>query len=335
MKAASLIASVLGGIVSTLVMPASAQETKTFDSAGVAIRYVDQGSGAPVVLLHGQGNTLETWIEGGVVQKLTTDYRVIAFDARGHGKSGKPHVVTAYGREMALDALRLMDHLTIPRAHFVGYSQGAHLVQWLLVNHPQRFLTATLGAAVGRIDYTAAQIASDEQEASEREKECVSRSQIIRLAPTNASPPDEATIKKASEACLANKDQDRFAMAAVVRGKKEQAVSAAAVGSVKAPTLGVVGSLDGYVKDFEVLRKLRPDFKVVVVEGATPRWGQGRIAATGVCRRPTIVPEGELTAARDLAGIPARRGGTAESPRPLVAGCVSSSDGEAGIAPNG
>src|SRR6188474_1977009 len=107
--------------------PAFGQEPKFFDSAGVKIRYIDQGSGPPVIMLHGQGNTLEAFVQDGVLPKLVAGgYRAIAFDARGHGKSGKPHDSKAYGREMALDALRLLDHLKIDRAHFVGYSQGAH-----------------------------------------------------------------------------------------------------------------------------------------------------------------------------------------------------------------
>jgi pimeloyl-ACP methyl ester carboxylesterase len=113
-----------------------------FDSNGVRIRYVDRGAGEPVVLIHGGGSTLESWVDSGVLPNLAKDYRVIALDARGFGKSGKPHDVKAYGPEMGLDVIRLLDHLGIQRAHVVGYSMGAHITAQLLTTHPQRFLTA-------------------------------------------------------------------------------------------------------------------------------------------------------------------------------------------------
>jgi alpha/beta hydrolase fold len=67
-------------------------EDKFFDFAGVRIRYIDQGSGEPVLVAHGYTNAIErNWIENGVLADLVTDHRVIAFDMRGHGKSDKPH----------------------------------------------------------------------------------------------------------------------------------------------------------------------------------------------------------------------------------------------------
>jgi predicted alpha/beta-fold hydrolase len=60
-----------------------------FDSNGVRIRYVDQGQGAPVVLIHGYTGNLERhWVAPGVFANLAKDHRVIALDCRGHGKSG-------------------------------------------------------------------------------------------------------------------------------------------------------------------------------------------------------------------------------------------------------
>jgi pimeloyl-ACP methyl ester carboxylesterase len=96
-------------------------QDKFFDSNGVRLRYVEQGQGQPIVLLHGNGNTLQSWIDAGVFQNLAADFRVIALDARGHGKSGKPRDPKQYGPEMAKDVVRLLDHLGIPKAHIIGY----------------------------------------------------------------------------------------------------------------------------------------------------------------------------------------------------------------------
>ena len=244
-------------------------QDKFFDSNGVRIRYVEQGRGDAILLIHGNGGSLDGWVASGVLPNLARDYRVIALDARGHGKSGKPHDVAAYGREMGLDVLRLLDHLGIQRAHIIGYSMGASITANLLTSHAERFITATLGGAAGRFRWIATDTARAEKEASEKERECVSRTQIFRLAPVNEPKPSEEEIQRRSAACMADTNQDRFALAALSRASKDLAITPKQVAAVKVPTLGVVGSLDGYLADFQELKKLRPDVKLVVIDGAT------------------------------------------------------------------
>jgi pimeloyl-ACP methyl ester carboxylesterase len=112
---------------------AAALPDRFFDSNGVRIRYVEQGQGPPVVLMHGYTGNLERhWINPGVFANLANDYRVIAVDCRGHGKSGKPTSPRAYGAEMGKDIIRLLDHLKIRRAHIVGFSMGAIIAGHLL-----------------------------------------------------------------------------------------------------------------------------------------------------------------------------------------------------------
>ena len=58
--------------------------------------------------MHGYTGTLDRhFIANGVFADLAKDHRVIAFDLRGHGKSGKPHDAAAYGEVMASDVVRL------------------------------------------------------------------------------------------------------------------------------------------------------------------------------------------------------------------------------------
>jgi pimeloyl-ACP methyl ester carboxylesterase len=211
------------------------------DAHGVRLRYVEQGSGDALVLVHGNGSTLNAWMDAGVLPQLAQEYHVIALDVRGHGKSDKPHDVHAYGREMGLDVIRLLDHLGIRCAHIVGYSMGVSITAQLLTTHAERCLSATLGGGAGRWQWTAAQATAAEQEASERERECVSRSQLARLAPTNGPKPDAAAIQRRSAACMADPNQDRFALAALARSRKETVITPAQVAAVTVPTLGVVG----------------------------------------------------------------------------------------------
>lgn len=249
-----------------------------FDSAGVRIRYIDRGKGAPVVLLHGNGGSLQGWIGANIVATLERDHRVIAIDARGHGQSGKPRDPAAYGQQMGLDLIRLLDHLGIARAHFVGYSMGASILGKLVTTHPERFLTLAMGGSTGRFKFTPAEAERIEREASEKERECVSRTQMRRLAPIGQPPPTEVQILQASKACMANTNQDRFALAALHRGFADLAVTFDQVRAIRVPTVGIVGSLDGYLADFKEMHALRPDMRLVVVDGASHGGPKGAMA---------------------------------------------------------
>ena len=123
-------------------------EESSFDSNGVKIHYYLEGKGEPVLLIHGFAvNAQLQWGLPGIIKALAKDHRVIALDLRGHGKSGKPTEVKQYGTEMVEDAVRLLDHLKIKKAHVVGYSMGALITGKLLATHPDRLLSATLGGA--------------------------------------------------------------------------------------------------------------------------------------------------------------------------------------------
>lgn len=122
---------------------------KHFDSAGVPIYYTDQGQGVPIVLVHGFAVQADlNWRWGGCIRKLRNrGYRVIAMDARGHGRSGKPHNPEAYGEEMSDDVVRLMDHLGIEKAHLAGYSMGGFITLKTIERHPDRLLSGVVCAA--------------------------------------------------------------------------------------------------------------------------------------------------------------------------------------------
>jgi pimeloyl-ACP methyl ester carboxylesterase len=258
----------------SLASDADAAEERSFDSAGVRIRYVEEGRGEPVVLVHGYTSDAEAqWVRTGVLQALAARYRVVAMDARGHGRSGKPHDPARYGPEMGLDVVRLLDHLGIRRAHLVGYSMGAHIVAQLLVTRPERFLTATLGGASGRRDWSAEDQRRVEVEAAEIERGLL-RSQILRLWPRTEPPPTEGQIRERSAAQLAG--QDPRALAAVRRSNPAQVVSEAQMAAVAVPTLGVVGTADPYLSQFLELKAAMPQLQLVTIGGASHGDAPGR-----------------------------------------------------------
>ncbi len=259
----------------------AAEDGKYANFNGVKIHYIDRGKGEPIVLLHGGTSSLQSWIDRGVVANLEKDFRVIAFDARGHGKSDSPREPAAYGRQQALDVVRLLDQLKIDRAHIVGFSLGGSTVAQLLTLHPERFLTATQVAAAGRSP-KAANDPRIEKEAAEIEKDCVSRSRLMRQAPAGMKPTEEV-IQKRIAACRADKNFDQYATAASLRGYKDQAVTPEQMQAVKVPTLGVVGTLDHTLKEMQELKRLRPDMTLVLIEGV-PHTGPN-----GIQGRPELV----------------------------------------------
>jgi pimeloyl-ACP methyl ester carboxylesterase len=259
----------------------SAQD-QFFDSNGVRIRYVDQGSGQPVVLLHGFGGSLDSsWVGTGVLPNLATDYRVIALDYRGHGQSDKPHDPKSYGPQLGQDVVRLLDHLHIARAHIVGHSLGAGITAQLLTTNPDRFLTATLSGGAGRQQWTTQDAAAAEAEAVEFEQGIPFRSVILRTAPPDQPKPTDEAIQAQSQQRLAR--NHRLAMAAVVRSRGEQTFSAVQMATVQVPTLGLIGSADANLAAMNQLMSVLPTLTVVVIEGATHG------GALGVTRRPEFV----------------------------------------------
>lgn len=262
---------------------AAAHEDRYLDANGVKIRYIDTGKGEAIVLLHGGTSRLESWITPGVVDNLAKDFRVIAFDARGHGKSDSPREPSAYGRQQALDVVRILDALKIGKAHIIGFSLGSSTVAQLLTLHPERFLTAVQVAGAGR----SPEEANDpriETEASEIARDCVSRSRLMRQAPAGMKPSEE-DIQKRIAACRADPAFDQLATAASLRGYRDQAVTAEQMAAVKVPTLGIVGTLDHTLKAMQNLKTLRPGMKLVLLDGVS------HTGKTGIQNSPALVGE--------------------------------------------
>jgi pimeloyl-ACP methyl ester carboxylesterase len=122
--------------------------TKTFEAQGLRLAYDDVGDGVPIVLLHGfaADRRLNWKLTGWYETLVAAGYRVLAFDARGHGQSDKPSDIEAYRPEgIAADAVRLLDHLSIRKANLFGYSMGGRNAAWLLAHHGRRFNGVIIG----------------------------------------------------------------------------------------------------------------------------------------------------------------------------------------------
>ena len=258
-----MVRSVL--VLFCLAAGAACAQDLYFDSAGARIRYVDEGHGPPVVLIHGFTGTIErSWINTGVLPDLAREYRVVALDLRGHGHSDKPHDPAAYD-EIGEDVVRLLDHLKIERAHAVGYSLGGIVLARLLVAHPQRFRSAVLGGAAYRRSRGEDSDRATEQAAKEIEAG-IYRALIVSTAPTDEPPPTEEAVRARSREIAASADVK--AHAALMRARRALLVSDAEIARVRVPTLAVAGSADPALPRVQAMKKRWPGLEVEVVPGA-------------------------------------------------------------------
>ena len=113
------------------------------------LNYIEEGAGPAVVLIHGLAGDYTAWTRQ--VSALKANYRVVAFDNPGSGKSGKVDAATTM-REMAESTLRLMDALHIESAHVVGRSMGGAIGQQMALLAPQRVRSLAMAASLATLD---------------------------------------------------------------------------------------------------------------------------------------------------------------------------------------
>lgn len=243
-------------------------EDKYFDSKGVKIHYVDVRRGEPVVLIHGFDSSIETqWVNTGVIDGLSRDFRVIALDLRGHGKSDKPHDPKQYGNLMVEDVANLLDHLNIRKAHIVGYSMGGAITAKFVTVYEDRVLTTTMGGSSGRRGWTAQNQRDADELATSLEQGKGFRPLLLRLAPPSEPKPSDEVIEQQSQERLAR--NDALALAAVIRAGGEQVVTDDQLKALRVPLLAIVGGADPNLQGVQALKTLLPSLQLVVIEGAT------------------------------------------------------------------
>ncbi|MDM8349390.1 alpha/beta hydrolase [Pseudomonas sp. sp1636] len=105
-----------------------------FDNDGCQLHYEDYGQGAPLLLVHGLGSSTRDWEYQ--IPALAAQYRVIAIDIRGHGRSDKPRERYSIAG-FAEDVAALIEHLGFDRVHLVGISMGGMIGFQLGVERPE------------------------------------------------------------------------------------------------------------------------------------------------------------------------------------------------------
>jgi pimeloyl-ACP methyl ester carboxylesterase len=182
---------------------------------------------------------------------------------------------------MAADVVRLLDHLTINRAHVVGYSLGAVIAGRLATMHPERLISV---AYVAQYPVRAASPHLDrfaEESLRELESDLPFRSLALALRPPGMPPPDDEEIRKMVGGLAAVNDVK--ALAALWRGYRTLIVQDSALVSARVPMMLLIGSEDSLAGGAPAFAKAHPHVRTLILPGA--QHGSER----GVMRRPEFI----------------------------------------------
>jgi pimeloyl-ACP methyl ester carboxylesterase len=224
----------------------------SFRNGNVEIAYFDEGTGEPVVLVHGFASTKEVnWIAPGWVTTLTrAGRRAIALDNRGHGASSKLYDPADYHTsKMAEDVAALLDHLKIERADVMGYSMGARITAFLAMNHPARVRSAIFAGLGIKLVHG------------------------VGLPETVAEGMEAASIDTISDrqsrmfrSFAQQTKSDLKALAACIRGTR-QTLSPEQVAAIRVPVLVAVGTEDNVAGNARELAALIPGARALDITG--------------------------------------------------------------------
>ena len=201
----------------------------------VTLHYDLRGTGAHlVVLTHGLGSDLEYWTPH--LDALAAHHRVLRWDLRGAGGSGKPggpYDVALFARDLAA----LLDHLGEPAAHLVGHSGGGVVSQRFALDFPERTRSLVLVSTSSEVGERAARAWSRLADMVERDGFGPAREPDVRaFGPTFAAGHPEVVRELAQRTRLG----DPCAYAATTRAFGSYGWTAD-LGRVRAPALILQG----------------------------------------------------------------------------------------------
>jgi len=230
--------------------------------------YEELGSGRPLILLHGGLLDRRMWDDQ--FQELSRRFRVIRFDARGHGNSGA--IADSFSRHD--DLAHLMDALEIDKASLLGLSMGAYTSIDFALSHPQR-VTSLVLASPGLTGYKHTSEALDENNrrlvAAIRENNLREVVELFQRSWTDGphrTPSQVDPAVRERVRIMAMETASEYDFQSVERRLSPPAIGRLA--SLRAPTLVVVGTLDwpGIGDIAHIIEREVDGARVVSIDGA-------------------------------------------------------------------
>lgn len=110
----------------------------------IKLHYIEQGSGRPLILLHGNGE--DSTYFASQIDFFASSYRVIAIDTRGHGQS--PRGSGPFTLDRFSDDLKsFIDEISIDNAIVLGFSDGANIALLFALKYPEHVSCLILNGA--------------------------------------------------------------------------------------------------------------------------------------------------------------------------------------------
>ena len=110
----------------------------------IQLHYIEQGSGQPLILLHGNGEDISYFDHQ--IPYFSKNYRVIAIDTRGHGQSPKGNKSFTI-KQFSEDLHDFMNEKKIEKAIILGFSDGGNIALTFALKHPERVEKLILNGA--------------------------------------------------------------------------------------------------------------------------------------------------------------------------------------------
>jgi pimeloyl-ACP methyl ester carboxylesterase len=222
-----------------------------FDSEGVRLRYQTAGpeTGRPIVLVHGFCSDYQlNWVGSRWQETLVgAGYRVLGLDCRGHGHSDKPHDPAAYRLStMAGDVTRLLDHLEVQAADYLGYSMGARIGLDAAARHARRLGRVVLGG-LGLIGGTG-------------------KAELIARRMRGDESVDDPAAETFYRFAASRPINDLEALACCILGQQQDAC-APDLGSITVPIAVMAGDQDPIARNAPELASQIPGARYVAIEG--------------------------------------------------------------------
>ncbi|SHJ68689.1 alpha/beta fold hydrolase [Parasporobacterium paucivorans] len=110
----------------------------------IKLHYIEKGEGKPLVLLHGNGEESGCFINQ--INYFSRDYRVIAVDTRGHGRSPRGSKPFTLG-QFVEDLKNFLDDLGLTRINLLGFSDGGNVAMLFALKYPEYLEKLVLNGA--------------------------------------------------------------------------------------------------------------------------------------------------------------------------------------------